>query len=248
MRGPRAPPPRERGRQGHIGRPAAPRVSRLFDEYMRYRDMLSGMHNRIMRDHVDDGRLDSAASLLGIGGRKEIDRMLETEKTCVYEFAVYDLRRGGRTALESYVESLGGIDGVSGAMRRRLLRAMLAAKTSCYAIESTNPGADTVVFRDVIGGGGKATVHDRGMSYTGRRGVGVFTRIVALPRLSMLAGGTMPFASSDLRRAVSVYRKLEKRSSRRPEIKRYALFFRLFRKYGGMALYRDARTGEVEVS
>lgn len=220
-------------------------MSSLLEEYQEYRDTQVTIHTDILKTQVDDDRFKSAASLLGIKVTKKHIEIDESEMPSLYDFAIYDVRRGGKTALENYVDGIGGIDGEPDPVRKVLLRAMLSAKTSCFRIARTNPAAGTVVLADLLGGG-KVTIHDRGISLTGRRGGGGFTRIVATPRLSMSAGATAVFRSGGLRRAVSEYLRLEKRSDRRPEIKRYGLFFRLHRKYGVESRYADARTGKVE--
>ncbi len=220
-------------------------MSSLFEEYQEYRDTQVAIHTDILKTQVDEGRLRSAASLLGIRVTKKYIELEETETPSLYDFTIYDVRRGGKTALENYVDALGGIGGVKDPVRKILLRAMLSAKTSCYKIARTDPVAGTVVLADMLGGG-SVTIYDRGISLTGQRGTGGFTRIVATPRLSMSAGATAVFKSGALRRAVSEYRRLEKRSDRRPEIKRYGLFFRLHRKYGVAMHYADTRTGKVE--
>ena len=221
-------------------------MSTLFEEYQEYRDTQVTIHTDILKTQVDDDRFRSAAALLGVKVTKKHIEIDETEMPSLYDFTIYDVRRGGKTALENYVDGMGGIDGESDPVRKVLLRAMLSAKTSCYRIARTDPAAGTVVLADLLGGGGKVTIYDRGISLTGRRGTGGFTRIVATPRLSMSAGATAVFRAGGLRRAVSEYRRLEKRSDRRPEIKRYGLFFRLHRKYGVESHYADARTGKLE--
>ena len=216
-----------------------------LEEYLEYRDMQLEINDDILRGYVDADRLKAAARLLGLRIRRGKIEIEEHDIPALYDFSISDLRRGGKTALESYVEGLGGVEGAAGAARRRLLRAMLSAKTSLYRIASRDPGAGTARLADMVGGGTVA-IHDRTMSMSPHTGSGVFTRIISLPSTSMTAGASAPFARRDLRRALSAYRRLEKRSDRRPEIKRYALFFRLYTRFGLRPGYLDGRTGALE--
>ena len=213
------------------------------EKYLRYRDMQVEINEDVLKNYVDGGRIEAAARLLGLpirGGKIEIDG---NNIPALYDFSINDVQRGGSTALESYVEGIGGVESVAGAARRRLLRAMLSAKTSLYRAGRADPKAGTLSLEDVLGGGGTVTIHDSGMSTTPHRGLGIFTRIIALPGISMTAGASAVFAPSDIRRALSAYRRLEKGSDRRPEIKRYALFFRLYREFGQLTEYSNGRTG-----
>ena len=207
------------------------------------------MHVEICEDvlgnYVDDDRLGAAAGLLGLGTRGGKIEVAGGDIPALYDFSINDVRRGGKAALESYVEGIGGIESVASAARRRLLRAMLSAKTSFYRAGRADPAARTVEIADLLGGG-TVTIHDRGMSTTDHAGVGFFTRIIALPSISMTAGASATFAPKDVGRALSAYRRLEKGSDRRPEIKRYALFFRMYLEFGLQAQYGDCRTGKVD--
>ena len=207
------------------------------------------MHVRVGEDilinYVDDDWLRAAAGLLGLGTRGGKIEIEGNDIPALYDFSISDVRRGGKTALESYVEGIGGIESVASSARRRLLRAMLSAKTSLYRLDRADPAARTVDLADVLGGG-TVTIHDRGMSATKHVGLGIFTRIIALPSISMTAGASAIFAPRDVRRALSAYRRLEKGSDRRPEIKRYALFFRMYLEFGQQAGYSDSRTGQVD--
>lgn len=216
-----------------------------LEKYLRYRDMQVEIGEDVLANYVDEDRLRAAAGLLGLGirgGKIEIDG---NDIPGLYDFSISDVRRGGKTALESYVEGIGGIESVASAARRRLLRAMLSAKTSLYRVGRADPAACTVELADVLGGG-TVTIRDRGMSMTEHAGLGVFTRIIVLPSISMTAGASAIFAPQDVGRALSAYRRLEKGSDRRPEIKRYALFFRMYLEFGHQAHYSDSRTGRVD--
>ena len=217
-----------------------------LEKYLRYRDMQVEIHGDVLKNYVDGGRIRAAAGLLGLsirGGKIEIE---EGDIPALYDFSINDVRRGGKTALESYVEGIGGVESVAGAARRRLLRAMLSAKTSFYRAGREDPEEGSLPLTDALGGGGTVTIHDLGMSTTPHRGLGIFTRIIALPSISMTGGASAIFAPPDIRRALSAYRRLEKGSGRRPEIKRYALFFRLYREFGLQAVYGDGRTGRLQ--
>ena len=216
-----------------------------LEKYLRYRDIQVDVNEDVLRGYVDADRLRAAARLLGLRVRRGRVEIEEYDLPALYDFSINDLRRGGKTALESYVEGMGGIEGVAGAARRRLLRAMLSAKTSLYRMDGFDPEAGTVRLADMIGGG-TVTIHDRTMSMSPHKGSGIFTRIIALPSTSMTAGASSPFERRDLRRVLSAYRRLEKGSDRRPEIKRYALFFRLYAEFGMLPGYLDGRTGHFE--
>lgn len=222
----------------------APALTPL-EKYHRYRDMQVEINEDVLKNYVDDDRLRAAAGLLGLGtrgGKIEVDG---DDIPALYDFSINDVRRGGKAALESYVEGIGGIESVASAARRRLLRAMLSAKTSLYRVDGADPAARTVELADLLGGGA-VTIHDRGMSTTEHAGLGIFARIIALPSISMTAGASAVFAPRDVQRALSAYRRLEKGSDRRPEIKRYALFFRMYLEFGLQARYGDCRTGKED--
>lgn len=229
-----------------ISKPAAAPALTPLEKYLMYRSIQTDINTRVVNEHIDEDRLNAAARLLGLEIRKNTIDVNKYDLPALYDFAINDLRRGGRTALENYVEETGGVEGAQGAARRSLLKAMLSAGTSLYRTGRADPEAGTVEMEDVLGGGGTVTIHDRGLSRSSRAGIGIFTRIVSMPEISMGAGAAALFKPRRLQRAASDYRRLEARSNRRPEVKRYAIFFRLYRRYGTQSRYGDSRTGLPE--
>ena len=80
-------------------------------------------------------------------------------------------------------------------------------------------------------------VTDRALSLGGPATVSAFLRVLCVGELNMTSGMALAFPGAATPTVISKYEAIAKSSKRRPEIVRFASFFRLHRLYGMAARY-----------
>lgn len=209
------------------------------DAYDGYR----GAHRRIaaavIERFVNAKTLEAAAHLLDIGVDGKTGRIMlksASEEPPLLDFAMCDVRTDGATAVESFVRDGAGGAGGDDDYAEPLLRALESSTTSLYEVVRRSPDGGTAELVDMLDGG-RLTVTDRALSLGGPAPVSAFLRVLRLGELNMTSGMAMAFPGAASPTVISKYEAIAKRSSRRPEIVRFASFFRLHRRYGMAARY-----------
>lgn len=208
--------------------------------YGRYKK--AGMHfnNKLMESEcLGKDALARAGEALGI--RDKSGTMIfnsELEMHATMDLALCDLKGvDGRTPVQAYMEDIGP----DGEMERALLEARINSATSLYRVAGGDPGRGTVALSDLLHGGGDVTIYDKGLSLTAGAGAGgaIFIRLFRFPELNTASGIAFVFSEDRVPAMVRKYSKMRERPGRRGPVSRYALFFRLHRRYGVPSLFTD---------
>ena len=215
------------------------------DAYDGYRSAHRRIAAAVIERFVNAKTLEAAAHLLDIaveGGTGRIMLKSPAEEPPLLDFAMCDVRTDGATAVQSYMESAAarrgrdGPDGASADADARMLKALASSETSLYGVAKRSPGDGTAELVDLLGNG-RLVVTDRALSLGGPAQAAAFLRILRLGDINMTSGMAMAFPGAASPTAISKYGAIARRSRRRPEIVRFASFFRLYRLYGIAARY-----------
>lgn len=181
--------------------------------------------------------LDRALALLGVRDKAGVAiYRSQMEMDATMDFALCDIRAdGGRTAVEAYMEDVGP----SGELERILLEARIKSSTSLFRVESADAAAGTVGLSDLLVEGERATIYDRGLSMSMSAGLALFMRLFRYPRFSATSGIAFVFSGDRAPALVRKYRKMREKPGRRGPVSRYALFFRMQRRYSLPTAYTD---------
>ena len=216
------------------------------DEYDGYRAAHRRIAAAVIERFVNAKALAAAARLLDIAvddGTGRIMLRSAYEEPPLLDFAMCDVRTDGATAVESFVkdggaeeaaEAAGGGDAADYA--EQLLGALASSSTSLYEVVRRSPEGGTAELADMLDGG-RLTVTDRALSLGGPAPVAAFLRVLRVGELNMTSGMALAFPGAAAPTVISKYEAIARRSTRRPEIVRFASFFRLYRRYGMAARY-----------
>lgn len=212
----------------------------MDDTYGAYRAAHRRVAAAVAERYIDAKALASAARLLDIGVDGGTGRILlqsAAEEPPLLDFAMCDVRTGGMTAVQRCIKDgwaeAGGGDGDEAA---RVLEALASSSASLYEVAGRNPDSGTAELVDLLGSG-RIAVADRSLSMGGQAPLAAFLRVLRLGDLNMTSGMAMAFPAAAAPTAISKYKEIAKRSRRRPELVRFASFFRLYRVYGIAARY-----------
>jgi hypothetical protein len=175
-----------------IQRAAPPRGDHR-DNVPRYRTIRQGLvrlQNELLQTLSKDDFNEAAASL-GLLHQDVLVFDNEHEMAVVADHAIYDIRRGGRSAIERYLAA--NADKLSDE-DRALLDAMVADRYTIVMIEGTEPGAGVAVT-DLLGGP-PFFLYDIGLGQGGTPGLVLATRLIAPDGLTMTTGGALPMAQA----------------------------------------------------
>ena len=213
------------------------------DEYDGYRAAHRRIAGAVIERFVDAKALAAAARLLDIavdGGTGRVMLKSAYEEPPLLDFAMCDVRTDGATAVESFVKDGAGAGapaaGDAAEYDEALLGALESSSTSLYEVVKRSPDGATAELADLLDGG-RLTVTDRALSLGGPAPVAAFLRVLRLGDLNMTSGMALAFPGAAAPTVISKYEAIAKRSKRRPEIVRFASFFRLHRLYGMAARY-----------
>lgn len=212
------------------------------DAYDGYRSAHRRIAAAVIERFVNAKTLEAAAHLLDIaveGGTGRIMLKSPAEEPPLLDFAMCDVRTDGATAVQSYID--GGAEGAAEAGEDEdyaapLLEALASSSTSLYEVVKRSPDGGTAELADLLDGG-RLIVTDRALSLGGPAPVAAFLRVLRLGDLNMTSGMALAFPGAASPTVISKYEAIAKRSERRPEIVRFASFFRLHRRYGLAARY-----------
>ena len=209
------------------------------DEYDGYRAAHRRIAAAVVERFVDAKTLAAAAHLLDIAVDDGTGRVMlrsAYEEPPLLDFAMCDVRTDGTTAVESYAKGGGAGAGDAGEHDEALLGALESSSTSLYEVVRRSPKGGTAELADMLDGG-RLTVTDRALSLGGPAPVAAFLRVLRVGDLNMTSGMALAFPGAAAPTVISKYEAIARRSTRRPEIVRFASFFRLYRRYGMAARY-----------
>ncbi len=166
-----------------------PRSGTKSEKTITYRRYLTILQRVLqpLGNHVDGSLLDESAMVLGLLVDGQLDLRGQHELGAVYEFALYEIRRDGETAIERYVRThppdLSSRDG-------RLLRALAEARTSVFLIDGVEEGVG-IQLHDMLGGPPAFVAEEAyGNSFfLGERFCG---RLATVDDVTLSVGGFMP--------------------------------------------------------
>lgn len=195
-------------------------------------------NNKLMESEcLGKDALGRAGEALGI--RDKSGAMVfrsELEMHATMDLALCDLKgNDGRTPVQAYMEDVGP----DGEMERAMLEARINSATSLYRVAGSDPGRGTAGLSDLLHGGGDVTIHDKGLSLTAVAGSAIFIRLFRFPELNTTSGIAFVFSADRATALVRKYSKMRERPGRRGPVSRYALFFRMHRRYGVPSLFTD---------
>ena len=201
-----------------------------FSDYRRYREEGLDLNTKLMRSMIEAEDIDRAAGMLGIkraGGNLEFDSRMEAD--CTIDFILCDVKDGrGRSKVQAYLEDVGPATD----FEREMLEMRIRAKTSLFRVGECRPHRRTVELSDQLHGSGDVTIYDKGLSASLEAGNSIFTRIYSGAGLCMTSGFLFGFAGEIAPMLIRRYSAMRAKPNRRGPASRFALFFRLNRKYG----------------
>ena len=216
------------------------------DEYDAYRSAHQRIAAAVIERFVNAKTLAAAAHLLDIEVEDGTGRIMlrsASEEPPLLDFAMCDVRTDGATAVESFAKGGGAAEASAAAgggdaaeYDEALLKALGSSTTSLYEVVKRSPDGGTAELADLLDGG-RMVVTDRALSLGGPAPVAAFLRVLRVGEMNMTSGMALAFPGAASPTVISKYEAIAKRSKRRPEIVRFASFFRLHRLYGMAARY-----------
>jgi hypothetical protein len=161
-----------------------PSSSSLIEEYRRYRKAATDLNTKIVKTLVDSGVISEAAHALDLGRGRQLVLDRKDDLSVLMDFALYELRRQGKSLVERYQQDYGG----SGAIEQELLAAMVEAQTGLFRVEKALPQQCQVLLRNLGEDETSINLTDVGFSQTMIDGMIIFFRPVALARFTMTSG------------------------------------------------------------
>lgn len=207
-----------------------------FADYKRYREASADLDKKMIDRMLRPEDVGRAARMLGMGrDGKDLLSHPQTEVESLMDFAMHDPRDGsGRTKVQAYIEDIGPDTG----LEREMLEMRARSRTSLFRAEARDPSACTVELSDQLRGDVKnITIYDGGLSATLAVGNYIFVRIYSGGGLCMTSGITFPFSAGIAPTLIKGYSRMRARPNRRGPASRFALFFRMNRKYGQPVLF-----------
>lgn len=207
-------------------------------EYDKHREAGMHLNNKLMGSKfLTKDMIAKAGTLLGIRDKSGIMAFeSEMEMHATMDVALCDLRgKDGRTPVQAYMEDVGPANDAE----RGMLEARIGSHTSLFRVESSDAAGCTVDLSDQLRGGRSVTIRDRGLGMSTSAGEVIFFRLFRLPKFNTTSGISFIFSGSRLPALLRKYSEMRKRPGRRGPVARYALFFRLYRRYGAPTSFTD---------
>lgn len=203
--------------------------SDLIAKYDLYRKKGMALNNKLIQACLDRDRLLRAAEQLGMVEGGKIVFSGEQESDVLMDFALYDFREEGQTAVERYAEKAGGEDEIE----KELLKGLLASYTSLFREASVSREGRTIELEDVLGDRGRVQIIDKGLSMSCAEHTLLFLRIVPLKDFNMTSGIFFAFPETTKGRMLRAYENFYQRTSLDNDAtRRFVAFFRTSRIFG----------------
>lgn len=207
-------------------------------EYDMHREAGMRLNDKLMKSKFLTKDITAkAGTLLGVRDKSGVMAFKsEMEMHATMDVALCDLRgEDGRTPVQAYMEDVGPANDVE----RGMLEARIGSRTSLFRVESSDAAGCTVDLSDQLREGRSVTIRDRGLSMSTSAGEVMFFRLFRLPKFNTTSGVSFVFSGSRLPALLRRYNRMWKRPDRRGPVSRYALFFRLHRRYGAPTRFTD---------
>ena len=210
----------------------------MVKDYGRDREAGMRLNSKLMSSKMFSKEvLNKAVTMLGVRGSSGVSMYKsQMEMDAAMDFALCDIRAGGgRAPVEAYMEEVGP----DGELERILLEARIKSRTSLFRAESADAAAGTVGLSDLLVEGQRATIHDMGLSISVSPALALFMRLFTYPKFSTTSGIAFVFPWDRAPAMVRKYMRMREKPGRRGPVSRYALFFRMQRRYSMPTSYTD---------
>jgi hypothetical protein len=161
----------------------------LLPRYKQLRKAALPLNTRLVKTLPKDV-LDEGGKNLGILKKNQLVLDTEDELAVLMDFCIYDVRRKGVNAVETFLNEK---PPKPGSDERVLLEAMARARYSLFEVEETEPGVGVQVL-DVLRDETLFLV-DVGFSKSSRPRMVLATRIMAAEEITMTTGAALPFSA-----------------------------------------------------
>jgi hypothetical protein len=197
--------------------------------YQSYRSVGKELMTTVMQQSLSKDALDRAAKALGIVEQGVLMFESEEEMAVLFDFALHDVRTGGKTAVEQYRDTTG----VTSPIEAELLAAHASAATSLFRVIATNPAHNTLVLRDLLRRGQDVQLTDVNLSHTAIPGLLLFLRVVTVKEFATTSGVMFAFPGSLERRLLADYHRLVKKGAAAADARgRFVHFFKAYQAHG----------------
>jgi hypothetical protein len=176
--------------------------AQIVEEYKRLRKKSIPLGTALVKTLTGE-EIDRAARALGMIEGGKIVLETDDEIAVLMDYALYDLYRDGRNAMQRYLE---GSPPAAGSDELRLLRSMVNAMYALLKVERVIPGMGVVV-KDAAADNELILV-DLGFSQSARVGKLIASRIYCLGEWWMTGGAALPVPSAAGSRMVERIPKL----------------------------------------
>lgn len=211
--------------------------------YRRYRVAARALNHKIMEATLERAAIMYAARALGMkgpGNRVFFDS--EDETSILMDFALYEHKTRGQSAVERYQEEIGGETEIE----RELLAAMVAASTSLFRAESVFRETYSLRLDDLVNEDRTITLMDINFSQHVEPNTLLFFRPIIFGSFSMTSGVAFAFPRHLESELLERWRGSQSRGSRRRRRRaqstsatRYATFFKLSKHKGVEVKFAD---------
>ncbi|KXA90559.1 hypothetical protein AKJ57_04050 [candidate division MSBL1 archaeon SCGC-AAA259A05] len=206
-------------------------------EYRKYREISRGLNSKIMDLYIDEYRLEKAIDFLGI--EKEEDHAIfesEWELHILMDFAIHEIRKEGKTAVEVYQEEVNP----DSEAEKRALRAYLSSYTSLFKVKSIKRDESSLMLKDLLEGEENSELVDYSLSRSALPGHLLFTRLCPISSFNITSGVEFVFPPKIENSLISDFKELrEGIDSEYSSVKQFASFFKLYRERGIEVQYDD---------
>lgn len=206
-------------------------------EYRKYREVSRKLNSKIMDLYLDRDILMRAIDLLGIE-KEEGSTIFESEWELhiLMDFAIHEIRKEGKTAVETYQEEVNP----ESEEEKRVLKAYLSSHTSLFRVKSIEGDESSLLLKDLLEGVEDAKLVDCSLSRSALPGHLLFTRLCPISSFNMTSGVEFAFPPQIENSLISDYKELkEEVDSEYSSVKKYASFFKLYRMRGVEVQYID---------
>ena len=201
-----------------------------FADYERCRKAGLKLNDKLMDTMISRKDVDRAAGMLGIEIKgKDMEIHSDMDLYAMVDFILCDLRDKGRSKVQAYLEDVGPDTD----LERELLDMRIGSTTSLFEVKACSPRRRTVDLSDQLRGSGRdIVIYDRGLSATLAAGDSLFCRLYSGAGIHMTSGIVFRFPGEIAPELIHRYRSMRAKPNRRGPASRFALFFRMNRRYG----------------
>lgn len=195
----------------------------LGSEYRAYRNAAMSLNNKIMDNALKKEDFQEAGRRLGILKEDIFVFKDEEESNVLMDFALYDIRTSGRSAVEAYQE----LGETGSSLEKEILQGMASSYTSLFKIESISVSENILVLRDLLNNIGGIKLIDIAFSQSAVRGLLLFIRLVPFKDLYMTSGISFIFPPDIKIALLREYKKAMSIADVRDSAARFIFFYKM---------------------